>query len=194
MCLHERTAFKVLPCWSVSCQSVFMSCIITDRHIAKNMMWMELLLELQRLLFSRLTCLNVPEKPRCLWFHKNMQKHQHDPLRNITLQYLCGWRHISARSCSMCGPYQNRDKSTSCQMLSRLFTHHRKTSPKNAVFQSGQLPDGTEVGLKGAYISAGLCCCCCCWRLLLLGSSVLAGDGGIWEAKAHTDVTNMKVT
>lgn len=47
-----------------------------------------------------------------------------------------------------------------------------------------QLPDGTEVGLKGAYISAGLCCC---WRLLLLGSRVLAGDGGIWGGgRAHT--------
>lgn len=134
MCLHERTAFKVLPCWSVSCQSVFMSCTIMDRHIAKSMTWMELLLELQRPLFSRLTCLNVPGKPQCQCLHKNMQKHQHDPLRNITLQYLCGWRHISAHSCSMCGPYQNWDKSTSCQMLARLFTHQRKTSPTHQHF------------------------------------------------------------
>lgn len=53
------------------------------------------------------------------------------------------------------------------------------------------IPDGTEVGLKGAYSSAGVCCC---WRLLLLGSSVLAGDGGIWEemhthTHTRTDVT-----
>lgn len=66
--------------------------------------------------------------------------------------------------------------------------------------QSGQLPDGTEVGLKGAYISAGLCCCCC-WRLLLLGSSVLAGDGGICEAEeyrnthgCHNYQSHLKVT
>ena len=34
-------------------------------------------------------------------------------------------------------------------------------------------PEGTDVGLKGAYMSGG------CWRWLLLGSRVLAGEGGI---------------
>lgn len=115
-------------------------------------------------------------------------------MREQQLQQLSAFQlDLLTAALSYMRPSLSRDGSTSCQTLAGAFAtglikeREREKKPKNlpalvcplfssVSFIPVQLPDGTDVGLKGAYISAGLCCC---WRLLLLGSSVLAGDGGI---------------